>query len=253
MSSLAPSKREHAANCLPSRAGLIAWLAPYLSSTVGGKAVVAVTGLLLLGFVIAHMIGNLQIFAGAKKINEYAKFLKDLGPGLWAARLGLLIVFLAHVLMSLALKKRSLEARPIGYFRPNTIRASFASLTMVQTGLLVFLFIAYHIAHFTLGLTQSANGVSFLELRDPNDASLHDVYRMTIAGFSSGPVSLLYLAAQVVLFIHLSHGAASVFQTVGLNTPRTAWFFRSLAYAVAGVILVGNGAIVLAVWFGIVH
>lgn len=253
MSSLAPSKRELPTNSLSSRAGLLAWLAPYFSSTVGGKIVVAVTGLLLLGFVIAHMLGNLQMFAGAKKINEYAKFLKDLGPGLWVARIGLLVVFLAHVLTSLALKKRSTDARPIRYVHPSTIQATFASLTMVQTGLLVFLFIAYHIAHYTLGLTQSANGVNFLELRDPENAGLHDVYRMTIAGFSSAPVSLLYLAAQVMLFIHLSHGAASVFQTLGLNTPRTARFFRWLGYAVAGVILAGNCAIVLAVWFGLVH
>jgi succinate dehydrogenase / fumarate reductase cytochrome b subunit len=253
MSSLAPSKRELSTNSLPSRVGLLAWLAPYLRSTVGAKIIVAVTGALLLGFVIAHLAGNLQMFAGPKKINEYAKFLKDLGPMLWAARIGLLVVFLTHVLVSLGLKKRSLDARPIGYVRPTTIQATFASLTMVQTGLLVFLFIAYHIAHFTLGWTHTANGTPYYELRDPADASIHDVYRMTIAGFTSAPISLLYLAAQVVLFIHLSHGIASAFQTLGLNTPRTAGFFRWLGYTVAGAILIGNCSIVLAVWLGMVR
>jgi succinate dehydrogenase / fumarate reductase cytochrome b subunit len=253
MSSLAPSKRELKTNSLPSSAGLLAWLKPYFTSTVGSKVIVAVTGVLLLGFVIAHMAGNLQMFAGAKKINEYAKFLKDLGPMLWVARIGLLVVLITHMLLSLSLKKRSLEARPIGYMRPNTIQATFASLTMVQTGLLIFLFIIYHIAHFTLGWTQTANGTNFLELRDPSNESLQDVYRMTIAGFLNPWVSLIYLAAQIVLFIHLSHGVGSVFQTLGLNTPRTARFFRCFGIAVAGVILVGNCSIVLAIWFGIVR
>jgi succinate dehydrogenase / fumarate reductase cytochrome b subunit len=251
MSSLAPTKREHPANSLPSRAGLLTWLSPYLTSTVGSKVIVAATGTLLLGFVIAHMAGNLKMFAGPDKINEYAEFLKSLGPALWLARIGLLAVLLTHMLLTLSLKKRSADARPIGYVRQSTIQATFASRTMVQTGLLVFLFIAYHLAHFTLGWTQTADGTNYLALHDA--AGRHDVYRMVIAGFSSVPIALIYLAAQVVLFVHLSHGIASVFQTLGLNTPRTAGVVRWIGYAIAGLILVGNCSIVLAVWCGIVH
>ncbi len=251
MSSLAPTKREHPTNTLPSRAGLLAWLAPYFTSTVGSKIVVALTGTLLLGFVVSHMVGNLQVFAGAEKLNEYAKFLKDLGPMLWVARIGLLVILLTHMLLTLSLKKRSVDARPIGYVHQSTIQATLASRTMVQTGLLIFLFIAYHLAHFTLGWTQSDNGINFLAM--PDGKGRHDVYRMVILGFSSAPVSLLYLAAQAVLFVHLSHGVASVFQTLGLNTPRSAGFFRYLGLAVAGVIFIGNCSIVAAVWFGLVH
>lgn len=248
MSSLAPTKREHPTNTLPSRGGLVAWFTPLVTSTVGCKVIVAVTGSVLLGFVIAHMAGNLQIFQGRDKINEYAKFLKGLGPILWAMRFGLLAILLTHMLVSLSLKKRSADARPIGYVHENTIQATFASLTMVQTGLLIFLFIAYHIAHFTLGWTQSATGLNYNDLKDIQGR--HDVYGMMIAGFSSTPIAALYIAAQALLFIHLSHGIASVFQTLGLNTPRTAGMFRCLALTVAGLIFAGNCAIVVAVWLG---
>lgn len=246
MSSLAPSKREHPTNTLPSRNGLVAWFAPLVKSSVGSKVIVAITGSMLLGFVIAHMLGNLQIFQGRDKLNEYAVFLKNLGPGLWAARIGLLAVFLVHILVSLSLKKRSVDARPIKYVHENTIQATFGSLTMAQTGLLILLFVLYHIAHFTLGWTQTDNGKNFLTLHDPQNR--HDVYEMVIVGFSSPLVSILYLAAQLVLFVHLSHGIRSVFQTLGLNTPRTAGLFRYLAFAVAGIILIGNCSIVIAVW-----
>ncbi|MEI7684608.1 MAG: succinate dehydrogenase cytochrome b subunit [Planctomycetota bacterium] len=248
MSSLAPSKREHPTNTLPSRGGLWAWLAPLVTSTIGSKVIVALTGSMLLGFVVAHMLGNLQIFQGADKLNEYALFLKKTGPLLWVARIGLLAVLLTHMLVSLSLKKRSVDARPIGYAHENTIQATFASLTMVQTGLLIFLFILYHLAHFTLGWTQTAGGENFLAMHD--EQGRHNVYGMIIAGFSSTPISLIYIAAQAVLFIHLSHGVSSVFQTLGLNTPRTAGLFRWLGYAVAGVIFVGNCSIVVAVWRG---
>ncbi|MCE9529575.1 MAG: succinate dehydrogenase cytochrome b subunit [Planctomycetes bacterium] len=251
MSSLAPSKREHPTNTPPSRAGLLDWLTKYATSTVGQKFVVALTGTALVGFVIAHMAGNLQIFAGREKLNEYALFLKNLGPMLWAMRIGLLVVFVVHILLTLSLKKRSSNARPIGYVHSDTIQASFASVTMVWTGLLVLAFTLYHLAHFTFGWTQTADGRNFLTLHDPKGH--HDVYEMVIAGFRSPVVAIIYLIAQAILFVHLSHGIGSVFQTLGLNTPRTAQFFRRLGFAVAGVIFAGNCSIVVAVWTGMVH
>jgi succinate dehydrogenase / fumarate reductase cytochrome b subunit len=252
MSSLAPSKREHAPNTLPSRTGLFAWMSRYLTSSVGSKYIVAVTGILLVGFVIGHMAGNLKVFQGREALNEYAKFLKGLGPVLWMARIGLLVIFLTHILVSLGLKKRALAARPIGYAHENTVQASFGSLTMAQTGLLIFAFVVYHIAHFTLGWTNTADGVNYLELQDPRLGG-HDVYAMVISGFSNPWVAATYVLAQIILFIHLSHGIASVFQTLGFNTPRTARFIRALAYGTSGAILIGNVSIVLAVWSGFVR
>lgn len=252
MSSLAPSKRERPTNSLPSRTGLAEWLKPYFAGSVGQKMIVAVTGSMLVGFVIAHMLGNLQIFGGPDMINDYAKHLKDLGPLLWVARIGLLVVFVIHILVSLSLKKRSLDARPIGYQRPATIQATLGSLTMPQTGLLILAFTIYHIAHFTLGWTQFTDeGKSVLTLH--TEAGNHDVYRMMILGFTNPFISVTYLAAQVVLFMHVRHGVGSVFQTLGLNTPRTAKAVGWLALAVAGLVFVGNVAIVVSVWTGVVH
>src|SRR4051812_24255255 len=112
MSSLAPSKRERPTNSLPSKTGVLAWLSPMLTSTVGGKFLVAITGILLVGFVITHMLGNLKIFAGRESLNSYALFLKDLGPLLWTARIVLLAIFVIHIYVSLKLKAISLAARP---------------------------------------------------------------------------------------------------------------------------------------------
>lgn len=252
MSSLAPTKRDFPANSLPSRTGLVGWLRPYLTSTVGTKMLVAVTGTLLTGFLVAHLAGNLKIFAGRDAINSYAQFLKDLGPLLWVARIGLLATVVVHLGLALALRKRSAEARPVAYAFQNTVQASIPSRTMAQTGLIILAFILFHLAHYTLGMigTVQVNGqtVSYLSLKD--ELGRHDVYSMVIHGFRNPVVSVLYILAQLVLLMHLSHGIASVFQTLGLNTPRTGGAIRALGLLIAFAIVLGNIGIVLGVWFG---
>ena len=190
-------------------------------TSVGSKFLIALTGIGLTGFVIAHMVGNLQIFAGQDKLNHYAKFLKDLGPLLWAARFGLLVLLLLHMFLSIRLRRAAALARPIPYVHEKTIQASIASRVMLQTGLLIFAFLLFHLAHFTFGWIGSAkvNGeqVSYLDLKDGN--GLHDVYAMTILGFKNPVIAGLYLVAQVLLLMHLSHGVGSVFQTLGANSP----------------------------------
>ena len=265
MSSTVPSKRERPTNSLPSGKGLLDWLLPVFASTVGGKFLVALTGLALTGFVIVHMAGNLQIFLGAEAINEYAKKLKDLGPLLWIARIGLLVVFVIHIWLALRLKIRSREARPIGYAHEQTVQASFASRSMVLSGLLILAFTLFHIAHYTLGAVQpvpaevvkdgtpaqvETKEVSMLELRDAKGR--HDVYRMMILGFTNPLIAILYIVAQLVLMLHLSHGVASLFQTLGLNSPRTQATFRYLGWAVTLLVGGGNIAMVVAVWAGMV-
>lgn len=218
------------------------------------KFVVAVTGILLTGFVVFHMLGNLQVFQGPAKVNAYAKFLKDLGPLLWVARIGLLVILVAHVVMAVRLKRRSAAARPIAYVHEETIQASAASRYMLLTGLMILAFIIYHVAHFTLGVVVAGpGGVSYLDMRDPADPSRHDVYRMMIAGFSSPMISLSYLVAQVFLFLHLLHGVSSVFQTLGVNSPRAQSCITCLGRAVASLVFVGNVSIVAAVWLGVVR
>jgi succinate dehydrogenase / fumarate reductase cytochrome b subunit len=267
MSSLVPSKRERPTNALPSGKGLLDWLKPIFASSVGGKFLTALTGLALTGFVIVHMLGNLQIFLGPDAINEYAKKLKDLGALLWVARIGLLAVFLLHIALSLRLQWRSKAARPVPYSFKNTVQATIASRTMVLSGLVIFLFVVFHIAHYTLGVVQTVgegpeyatntvwytNGyprdINLPELKD--EKGRHDVYRMMILGFSNPGLAILYIVAQLVLMLHLSHGVASTFQTLGLNTPRLNTTWRCLGWTIALVVGIGNIAIVLAVWTGL--
>lgn len=256
MSSLAPTKRERPVNTLPSRTGLTAWIGPLLASSVGSKFLVALTGIVLTGFVIVHMLGNLQVFAGSEALNAYAQMLKHNPAVLWGARLFLLAMLLLHLYKAVTLKSRALAARPIGYSYKNTARASLASRTMVITGLVILVFLVFHIAHYTLGVVHTANGVNYLDLHDPKDPAAnprHDVYRMVISGFTTPWISILYLLAQIPLFMHLQHGAGSLFQTLGLNTPRTNGAVKVFAWLVALAVCGGNVLIVLGVWMGVVH
>lgn len=246
---------------LPPDAGPSAWATTYLGSTVGQKVVVALTGLLLAGFVVAHMIGNLKMFSGPDAINGYAYFLKhELGALLWIARGGLLALFVAHVALTLNLKAKSAAARPVPYLNQRPVQATLASRTMVWTGLVVGAFVVFHIAHYTLGwvkpaeIRDEATGrittIDYLKLTDQHGR--HNVYEMTVAGFRTPWVVAVYLVAQVLLFVHLSHGLQSVVQTLGLKGTRFAPAWVWLGYAVAGLILAGNLAIVVAVWTGVV-
>ncbi len=266
MATTAPSKRQIRTNSVPSGQGLAQWLSPFLRSSVGGKYVVALTGLVLTLFVIGHMLGNLQVFLGQDVINAYAQSLKNLGALLWVVRILLLTAFVLHIALALRLNWRSRQARPIGYAYEQTVQASFASRHMVTTGLVILVFTVFHIAHFTLGVVQGADvetgrtlnaagdvhvttrHLNYLELRDPRGR--HDVYSMMLYGFQDPVVAVLYLLAQVFLFLHLVHGVGSMFQSVGLNTPRAQRLIRGIAWAVALVVCLGNAGIVLGVWLG---
>lgn len=230
-------------------AGAMDWAETYLQSTVGRKVLVALTGLSLAVFVLFHMIGNLKMFSGRDSINHYAVFLKhDLGALIWIARGGLLGLFLLHLFLAIRLKLRSMAARPVGYSYQRSAQATASSKSMIWTGLAIGAFVVYHLAHFTFGLTHEADGMNYLSLKD--DEGRHDVYRMVIAGFSTWYISLLYIVAQLLLFIHLSHGIQSALTTLGLVGKRFTQAAKLLGFSIAGVILLGNLAIVLAVWTG---
>ena len=234
----------------PPAAGPSAWLSTYLGSSVGQKVVVALTGTILVTFVVVHMIGNLKMFSGPDSINAYAYFLKhSLGAIIWVARAGLLVAFVLHVFLAIRLNLRAAAARPVGYHRMKAAQASPASTTMLWTGLVVLGFLAYHLAHFSFGLTNTTpDGRNYLDLTDAEGR--HDVYAMVIAGFSSWWISALYIVAQSLLFLHLSHGLASSLRTLGLvgrRFERSAWIAGN---AVAAAIVLGNLTIVVAVWSG---
>jgi succinate dehydrogenase / fumarate reductase cytochrome b subunit len=230
------------------------WMTTLVNSTIGAKYLIGATGALLVGFVIVHMIGNLQIFAGREAVNKYAQSLKDLGPLLWMARGGLLLVFVTHIFLSLRLKKRNWDARPVRYQHEDTVEATWASRHMVLTGLLILTFVAFHLAHFTFGWVDRANvehsghvteTVNYRELSDENGR--HDVYGMVIQGFQNVPISIIYIIFQVILALHLAHGTGSVFQTFGLNHPRYNALIRYLAYGTTAIILIGNISMPVAV------
>lgn len=233
--------------------GGLAWLISLLDSSVGAKVVVALGGVGLALFALFHMIGNLKIFQGPEALNAYAHFLKhDLGVLLWLARGGLLGIFLLHVVLALRLKWRTASARPQRYSYPNRVHARVAARSMAATGIVVGLFILFHLAHFTFGWVHAAerNGqvIPYLELTDAQGR--HDVYAMVVAGFRTSWIAILYLLAQVALFVHLIHGIPSAFQTLGLQNRRSAAAIRGLCVLTASAILLGNVLIVLAVWSG---
>jgi succinate dehydrogenase / fumarate reductase cytochrome b subunit len=237
-----------------------AWASTFLGSTVGHKIVTALTGLGLAAFVVFHLIGNLKVLPGGPEsrdaINAYADFLKhDLGVLLWLFRGGLLAIFVVHVALTLRLKARTAAARPVPYVHQQSVQASLASRTMLATGVVILLFTLLHLAHFTFAWVhdvQRPDGTwtNYLDLRD--EKGRHDVYAMMVAGFSTGWLSVVYLVAQVVIAVHLSHGVASSLQTLGLVGRRFTPVARWLGYAVALTVFAGNAAIVIAIWAGFV-
>lgn len=226
-------------------------IATALRSSVGAKSIMAVTGLGLVGFVIAHMLGNLQVFAGPEKLNAYAAQLQDLGPLLWVARLGLLAMFALHVASAARLVRLNKDARPTEYvYAQKWSTSTFASRTMWMTGLITLAFVVYHLLHFTFGVIQADNVGLEYTLQDGR--VVHDVFAMVVKGFQNPLVAVSYVVANVLLAIHISHGASSAFHTLGLTNPRLAFLRKGFGPGLAAVIALGNVAMPLAVLFGAV-
>lgn len=247
-----------------------------LRSTLTAKYVMAATGIGLMLFVLGHLAGNLLLFLGPDYLNGYAHHLKASPLLLWPARIGLLVFFVVHILVGVRLSLLNLAARPTRYQYEDTRVATRASRTMLATGLITLLFVLYHLAHFTFGIVEKAHvgreTYSFLDLEQAYDpltgyglaagttttpegtqpAYRPDVYTMVVVGFRHPFVALIYLAAMIVLWFHLWHGASSWCQSVGLAPVQQNRFVAWLGPTIATLILVGNGSIVLAVLFRLV-
>ncbi len=207
--------------------------------------IVAVTGVILILFVIGHLLGNLQIFLGPAWINGYAEHLRDLGPLLWVIRAFLLVDVVAHIYYTVRLAIENRRARPTSYRRKDTVKATFASRHMVMSGLIVLAFIIFHLLQFSFRTTDPRFAIL------PADPLGHyDVYTMMVLGFSSPLVSGFYILALFLLALHLSHGSSSFFQSLGLNnknlTPRLAQGGRIFAW----LLFVGYSSIPVAVLLG---
>lgn len=236
----------------------------FFRSSIGRKILMAVTGVILIGFVVGHLVGNLQVFSSPDKINGYAEFLQHLGPLLWVARIGLLVAVVIHIWAATVLTLENKAARgPEPYGFKHTIRATLASRTMRLTGYVVLAFIIYHLAHFTWGAAQSATfketlprytmqqgySVAGFPVIDAG-AKVADVHSMVILGFQSPVVSLFYIVAVGLLSFHLLHGFDSMFQTLGLRSGRWAAGLRKVAIVFCLAYFLGNLAIPGAVLTG---
>ncbi len=232
-------------------------------STIGRKILMAVTGLILIGFVVGHLVGNLQVFSGPDKLNGYAHFLQSLGPLLWTARIGLLVAVGIHIWAATVLTLENHAARDVAYSVKHTIRATLASRLMRWTGYVVAAFVVYHLAHFTLGVAQAATFKTHLAPYTmtaeyhiagfpvvAKGAEVHDVYSMVVLGFQNVLVSIFYIIAVGLLSIHLLHGTDSMFQTLGLRSSRWSRGLRAFCILFAAAYFVGNLAIPGAVLLG---
>ena len=209
--------------------------------------IVAITGVILILFVIGHLLGNLQIFLGPDWINGYSQHLRNLGPLLWVIRVFLLITVIAHIYVTIRLAIDNRRARPEAYIDKRHVKATFASRHMVMSGLIVFAFIIYHLAHFTVRVTDKRFG---LLKADP--LGHYDVYSMMVYGFQNYYVTAFYILGLFLLTLHLSHGSSSFFQSLGLNdkklTPRLALGGRIFAW----LLFVGYTSIPVAILLGFV-
>ncbi|MEO5753702.1 MAG: succinate dehydrogenase cytochrome b subunit [Chthoniobacterales bacterium] len=220
-------------------------IAAFHRSSVGHKMIVAVTGVILILFVIGHLLGNLQIFLGPEWINGYAEHLRELGFFLWIIRGLLLIVVLLHFYYTIRLAIENRRARPERYRRKDTVKATFASRSMVLSGLILVAFIIYHLLHFSVRTTDAR----FTNL--PMDPLGHyDVYSMMIFGFQSPLVSGFYILAMFLLALHLSHGTSSFFQSLGLNNQKLAPRLALAGRVFAWLLFIGYSSIPAAVLLG---
>jgi succinate dehydrogenase / fumarate reductase, cytochrome b subunit len=219
----------------------MAWFPDLYRSAVGKKAVMAATGIILFGFVLGHLLGNLKLYLGPDALNSYSRFLRTAGEPvvpanvlLWVVRLLLIAAVVLHVWAAWQLSRASRAARPDAYVAGTRIHTTYASRTMRWGGVIILLFVIYHLLHLTWGTVHPA----FVP---------GDVYHNVVTGFQVWWVSLFYIAAQVALGFHLYHGLWSMFQSLGWNHPRFNLWRNGFAHAFAWLIALGNISFPVAV------
>lgn len=219
----------------------------HFQSTVGSKIVMALSGLGLVIYAIFHMLGNLQVFEGSHALNGYAAFLREMPILLWTARAGLLSIVVLHIMLAIQLTLRNRRARPVAYVVRQYRQASFSSRTMAASGLVLLLFIIFHLLHLTAGVIDPSSV-------DRLDAEGHrDVYGKIIHTFQNPFIVALYLAGQLGLGLHLNHAVTSSLQTLGLEHAAFNRLFKAAGPTVALLVVLGNAAIILAIFLGIVR
>ncbi len=223
------------------------FISAFCHSSVGRKMVVAITGVILILFVIGHLLGNLQIYLGPEWINAYSQHLRDLGPILWMIRAFLLASVILHIYFTILLAIENRRARPQAYRDRNYVKASWASRHMVVSGLVVLAFIIFHLLHFT---ARKFNPQFPLLKLDP--LNRYDVYSMMVYGFQNVYVSAFYVVGLFLLTLHLTHGSSSFFQSLGLNNQRLTPKLAVAGRIFAWLLFVGYVSIPIAVLLGFI-
>jgi succinate dehydrogenase / fumarate reductase cytochrome b subunit len=217
-------------------------------SSVGQKIMMAVTGVILIGFIVGHMLGNLKVYLGKEAFNAYAEGLRTVGEpflpygtALWIARIILLVSVIIHITAATQLTLRAKKARPVGYRKyENDLVFSYASRTMVWGGIIILLFVLFHLMNLTFGTVHP-------------DFVPGDPYHNFVTGFENVPTSIVYILAMIPLGLHLYHGFWSMLQTLGVNNPKYNHLRRPLALTLAIGVTLANISFPLAVLFGIVQ
>ena len=219
-------------------------------SQIGKKIVMAVTGIVLIGFVIAHMIGNLKLFEGANEINAYSRFLREVGQPelsygqlLWLVRIVLLVCVALHIIAALQLTRMSWAARPDGYTVKRELETTFAGRMMRWGGVVLAAFIIFHLFHMTGGL------VGF----EPGQFRHLAVYQNVLAAFAVWPVAIFYIVAMGALCLHLTHGIWSMLQTLGWSTARNEAMLKIVSNVIGIAVFLGFSSVPVAVLAGWLH
>jgi len=211
-----------------------------LSDSIGRKAVMAVTGLLMVLFVVGHLAGNSTVFLGPNALNTYAQKLHEMAPVVWITRIVMLVAVITHLVLSIQITLENEAANPQKYAVDRSLRATFASKSMIWTGLLLGVFIVAHLLHFTVrNLPGTVLGVDAL--------NRFDVFGMVVDAFRKFSVAALYVVAMVALFLHLSHGVQSLFQTLGLSNDKLQPAYGTGGKVLSVIFLIGYGAIPVAI------
>jgi succinate dehydrogenase / fumarate reductase cytochrome b subunit len=214
------------------------------SDSIGRKVVMAVTGLLMVLFVVGHLLGNLTIFAGPDGLNGYAEKLHAIPALVWGTRIVMGAAVLLHLFLSVQITMENSAAKPDKYAKKNLLRATFASETMIWTGVIMAAFVAYHLLQFTFRVTPDLT-LGFDSL------NRFDVYTMVVDGLGRTLTAGIYVVAMVSLFLHLSHGIQSAFQTLGLSNAMLLPRYGVGAKIAAGIFLIGFGSIPVVILAGI--
>ncbi|MBU3678094.1 MAG: succinate dehydrogenase cytochrome b subunit [Candidatus Kapabacteria bacterium] len=218
------------------------------------KWLMAVSGLLLVLFLLGHLSGNLLVFLGREQINEYAHGLRTMGHGMiiWVVRLGLLSFFVLHVTSAITLARRNRAARPAKYHRVESRASTLASRTMLYSGLLLLSYVLYHLAHFTWGAVHS----EYYAQACPPSAGcvdcIPDVYSMIVSSFQQPLISITYLLSMIMVGLHLNHAIASAVQTLGVTNRRIVPVMRILGPGLSIIIALGFSSVPLAIILGFV-